>query len=495
MNDGLEILLVEDDTDTRLNLCDILELDGHRVFAAECLEEARQLAVAHEFHLVILDRRLPDGTAEDFLPELKRIAPQAETVVVTGYADMDGTLAALRQGVADYLLKPINIDALRSCLQRITDRRRIESELQQEQQFASRILRTAEAVILVLDLNGRVIRFNPFFERISGWKQHELIGHDWFEMCIPRRERDRVWEVFVRTAADLQSEGIINAVLTRKGRELQLRWSNTTLKDGAGKTTAVLAVGIDVTDFLFAQDRALQAERLAAIGQTMAALAHESRNALQRIQAGVEMLELDLETDPVALRELRSIHRATRDLHQLLEEVRSFAAPIVLDRETADIRELWRRAWRQLSVAHPNRDAELVESTGTLDLCLTIDVMRIEQVFRNLFDNSLAACMDPVRILIEATTVDPATIEIVIRDNGPGLSDEQREKLFDAFYTTKNSGTGLGMSIVQRIVEAHGGHILVTTSGHHSDWPGAAFVIRLPRDGVRRPVPGNVPAK
>src|SRR5947209_19707021 len=103
----LRLLVVDDDADTRANLCDILELDGHRVetagTAAEVLSRTDWSGVA----AVLLDRKLPDGSAEELLPRLRQLAPGAAILIVTGHADLQGAIAALRQGAADYILKPI----------------------------------------------------------------------------------------------------------------------------------------------------------------------------------------------------------------------------------------------------------------------------------------------------------------------------------------------------------------------------------------------------
>ncbi len=483
-DDGLNILLVEDDAATRANLTDILELDGHHVMGARSLSESRTILAIGNTGVVILDRKLPDGTAEEFLPELRQFAPNVETIVVTGYADMDSTISALRHGVTDYILKPINPDALRNCLRRIIERQRIAFELLREQQFVGQIFQTAEAVILVLDLDGNVVRFNPYFQEISGWALNELLGKNWFTHCIPDRDQAWIREVFLRTARDAGSEGIVNCILTKNRVERWIRWSNTTLKGSDGRTTAVLAVGIDVTEFRATQELAKRNDRLAAIGQTMTALAHESRNALQRIRAGVEVLALDLEQNPTAQRDLKSIQRATSDLHQLLEEVRSFAAPIVLHCENTRLPDIWRRVWRQIIQARNDRDVELIESISMNVPSANVDVLRLEQVFRNLFDNSLEACTDPVKISVRCWSPSPESIEIVVNDNGPGMNCEQQSKVFDPFFTTKSQGTGLGMSIVQRIVEAHQGTIQIGPSDLIDGASGAVFVIQIPRHPI-----------
>ncbi|MBX3614893.1 MAG: response regulator, partial [Burkholderiaceae bacterium] len=478
MDDPLEILLIEDDADTRANMCDILSLDGHRVITAGSARQARTLLKENAVSVILLDRKLPDGTAEELLPEFRHQHPESDIIVVTGFADLDGTIAALRYGAADYILKPVNADALRASLQRILDRRRILRALHREHQFAERILQTAEAVVLVLDLNGRVLHVNPHLSRIAGWTADEIAGSDWFESCVPDEGRAALRDVCERAAAGNETRGIIGRILTKKGRTRQIRWSHTALKDEQGAVNSVLAVGVDVTDLVGAQERALQSERLVAIGQTMTALAHESRNALQRIQASVDFLGLELEDNPNAERDLRSIERAADDLRGLLEEVRSYAAPINLDRTWCDLGGVWQSAWQLLAQSRSGRDAKLFEHIGDVDLTLHIDAVRLEQVFRNLFENSLAACEDPVRISVHCSeTADQRGVEVTIHDNGPGLSVDQREKVFVPFFTTKSTGTGLGMAIVQRIVEAHGGTICIGKAATG----GACFVINLPR--------------
>ncbi|TWU02459.1 ATP-binding protein [Stieleria varia] len=482
MHNELDILVVEDDMDERMNMVDILELDGHRVMAVGTAEEACELARSQKVGVIILDRNLPDGTADEVLPRLKSLLPSSHVVVVTGYADLDSTIAAFRHGAADYILKPINPDALRHSLERIAQVARVEYELSQEQQFADQILSTAEAVVLVLDLQGKIIRFNPYYERIADWSLDELQGKDWFDACIPVRDHDRIREVFLLTADGLERSGIINPIITRSGQERQIRWSNTTLKDKLGVTIAVLAVGVDVTDFLEAQERASRSERLAAIGQTMAALAHESRNALQRIHAGLDLLQLELPGESEAQGDLDTVRRAATDLNSLLEEVRSYAAPIRLHLEPCDVRQLAMRAWRHLESAWSQRQVELHIDETFEDVVCRADPTRIEQVYRNLFENALAACSDPVQISVCCERLPHDLIQISVTDNGPGLNDEQCEKIFEPFFTTKSTGTGLGMSIVHRIIDAHQGCISLAGSATNEDHAGACFIIRLPLD-------------
>ncbi len=488
MDLSLKILLVEDDIDTRINLRDILELDEHIVDAVGTAAEAQSKILIGDIDVIILDRKLPDGMSDVLLPHFRTLAPRTDLIIVTGYADMASTIAALRQGAVDYVVKPVNPDALRISLNRIAERRGLERRLHKEHELASQVFATAEAVIVVLDMNGTVIRFNPYLTKLTGWTVEETLGKDWFELfCLPA-DRIPIREVFLRTALGIETRDIVNAIVSKNGEVKQVRWANTTLKDEHGAPIAVLGVGLDVSEVAEAQNRALQSERLAAIGQTMTALAHESRNSLQRIQASAEILELELDGQSQALGDVRSIQRAAKDLHALLEEIRTFAAPIHLDLELCDLPDIWRHSWEYLHDSTQNNNAVILERIDDSVRIQKLDRFRMEQVFRNLFENSLAACSDSATIGVTCRRLpNEDGLEILVEDNGPGLSQEQRRRLFDPFYTTKPTGTGLGMAIVRRIVEAHHGTI---RAEEHAP-AGARLVITLPRSHPPLAAGGN----
>jgi len=145
------------------------------------------------------------------------------------------------------------------------------------------------------------------------------------------------------------------------------------------------------------------------------------------------------------------------------------------------VRGVWRQAWANLALRRQGRDALLHDEADGVDLCCSVDAFRLEQVFRNILENALAACADPVGIVIRGYATELAgrpAVRIAVRDNGPGLNPEQARRIFDPLFTTKSKGTGLGMAIAKRLVEAHGGRIAVGTGSG----PGAEILITLPRE-------------
>src|SRR4051794_16603597 len=131
------VLVIEDDQDTQANLRDILELDGYAVEAATSVREALAHSNWAEYLAILLDRRLPDGMADTALPQIKQRAPHVAVIIITGYADLESTITALRYGATDYLLKPVNPDLLRAALARVFQLREAERRARQAERLAA----------------------------------------------------------------------------------------------------------------------------------------------------------------------------------------------------------------------------------------------------------------------------------------------------------------------------------------------------------------------
>ncbi len=343
------------------------------------------------------------------------------------------------------------------------------------------LVEAAACMIVILREDGSIAYFSPFAEKLTGYRAEDLVGRETFSIFLPPETQAELEE---RLQAALRGKPIQNLevpIRCRSGGARWLVWNALRIEDFDSQH-ALLAVGHDITEKRHSAERLLQAERLAAIGQTITGLAHESRNALQRINSCTEMLEFELEDNAEAMRLIQRSQQAQDDLRRLFDEVRNFAAPISLEPAVCQLDQVWREAWSLLQSDRADRDAELREWVEERAVELVLDRFRMVQVFRNLLENALAACSDPVRIEVvcRLLTEEPhrPMTEIRVRDNGPGLDERARHQVFQPFFTTKTKGTGLGMAIAHRIVEAHGGMILVG-----NDWDqGAEFVLRMPRE-------------
>jgi signal transduction histidine kinase len=226
-----------------------------------------------------------------------------------------------------------------------------------------------------------------------------------------------------------------------------------------------------------AQLRAAQAERLAVVGNAVAAVAHESRNALQRIRSRVDLIRMMHPDDANLLEDLASIEDASAHLQLYFAELLQFTVPVKLQMTRCGLRDLVHRVWRNLQTFPVYADAKLIVPDDDIQ-CLA-DTIRIEQVMRNLFENSIAACDGVASIEVDwcvGALHDQESVFITVRDNGPGFDAEQRASAFEPFFTTKSHGSGMGLAICRRIIEAHGGTIEVEANVDC----GAAIVLTLP---------------
>jgi two-component system sensor kinase FixL len=480
-----KILLIEDDPDARSNLRDILEMDDYAVDTADSMREVLERGTLGGVDVIILDRRLPDGNALNFLPRLREKAPDAALVIVTAHSDLEGAIEALRHGAADYILKPISVDSLLITVGRIMGQRRLALAKERSDSVFRNLVDAAECMIVMLrPADHTILYFSPFAEHLTGYQAGEVVGKSFVELLIPEADRASLADCYRKAVAGTPQREISGKLVRRDGstRVMQRNVRCLPYYDGS---PALLIVGHDITELKAAQERALHSERMAAIGQMCAGLAHESRNALQRSQACLEMLALKHEDRPDALNLISRIQQAQDDLHRLYEDVREYAAPIKLAIRDCQLPEVWRRAWSHLEPIRDGRHAVLREPEKGLELTCQADGFRLEQVFRNILDNSLAACPGRAEIRIEGSPASldgRKAIRISVRDNGPGLDAEQRDKIFESFYTTKTRGTGLGMAIVKRIVEAHGGRVEI--GGPVG--PGAEILITLPMEQGRQ---------
>jgi signal transduction histidine kinase len=228
------------------------------------------------------------------------------------------------------------------------------------------------------------------------------------------------------------------------------------------------------------RNKLLASERLAAVGQMVAGLAHEARNAFQRSHACLAELSLDLAEMPESLKLVRKVQKALDDVHHLLEEVRQYSAPIILERRPCCLTSLLGETWQKLLDAKSSNSQPrlTIHPSDNFPQSCYVDPDRLGQVFRNLLENAAFACRDPgeIQVGIFCETKSNPFIRIEISDNGEGVDEKNRELIFAPFFTTKTKGTGLGLAISNRIVEAHEGRIRV----EDSDLGGAKFIVEIP---------------
>ena len=367
----------------------------------------------------------------------------------------------------------------------IEQRKLAETQLRASE---DRLLLSVEATDLAIwdqNLEDNQVWLNENYQRVFGRPTNEGASMEWWEYKIHPEDRQRI-------ASSLNNFIQHGSKTDRWTDEYRFRKSDHKYayvkdivlrhRDQNNKAQRILRAMHDVTLLKQQEEERLKSERLLAIGQAMTGLVHESRNAIARSLAGLHLLSRKLEDQPELLRYIHEVETAQKDVGHLFEEVRQYAAPMQLNRTQLYLPDVVQAAWEQvLKAADPNISPTLNQETApNLDLHLHLDAFAMTSVLRNLYENSLAACdaTPNINVSYEETMLnDKAAITIHYSDNGSGLDHVAREQVFDAFFTTKSQGTGLGMAIAKRTIEEHAGSIEVSDANGR----GAVFTITIPR--------------
>ncbi len=360
----------------------------------------------------------------------------------------------------------------------ITERKAMEKAITRERDFAESLVETAEAIVLVLDREGKIVRFNRYLEEISGHRLEEVRGKSWFETFLPAEDRPAIRGVFTEAMRDRPTSGTINPILTRDGTLRQIEWHNTTLSDPEGHVLGVLATGQDITERLELEDQFRQAQKMEAVGRLAGGVAHDFNTVLGSITGYSEMLLDRLEGDHPLRRPVEQIHRGAERGAGLTRQLLAFSRrqvlqPRVLDLNAAigEMDDLLRRLVRG--------DVELSYDLAADLGAVEVDPGQIEQVIMNLVVNALDAVSQGGRITVKTENValDEGHVErdavlvagpyvtLSVCDDGCGMDEAVRSRVFEPFFTTKEpgKGTGLGLSTAYGIVRQSGGGISVTS--------------------------------
>jgi PAS domain S-box-containing protein len=443
-------LVVEDDSAFAENLVELLELAGYSSEQAHTASEARALARAHPFDMALVDLGLPDARGNDLVAELRAMTPSLQAIVLTGQPTIGSAQNAMRSGATAYLLKDGDPRELEAVIQRTAEQARLTRALREsEARYATLVERAPLGIALVRD--GRYTFVNERFARIFGHPDASaLLGT---EASLDRGERDQVplEETFTRSVRRRDGK-TVDVMVTRARLEIEGH-------------AAVQLIVRDVTDenrvARELDDARLQLEekrRLAALGEMVAGIAHEVRNPLQGVSWGVN--ELRPHCKEGATKEaLEKIAASTREIEAIVAEVLDYARPMKLERIPFPVADLLESTREDVAAQAEAAGVSLeVERDGVTQEAV-LDALKIKQALVNLAHNAIEASSPGGRVRLQASggtsSKDPLVLEVV--DEGCGLPSELGERIYLPFVTTKVKGTGLGLAVVRRIVEAHGG--------------------------------------
>ena len=391
----------------------------------------------------------------------------------------DGTEFPLEIG-----LNPIRtLDGMRvlASVVDISARKRAEQALQKERDFVDAVLETAGALVVVLDREGRILRFNRACEETTGYSSEEVIGRQVWDLFIVPDEVAGVKTVFERLRSGEPRNNYENDWMRKDGLPRQISWSNTVITDSSGKVDYVVSSGLDITDFKFIQQRLRETERIAELGTLASGMAHEIGTPMNVILGRAEYL-LQRTTDEGMKKGLTTIVTQIERITKVMNQLLAFARRKTPERRPVDLAEIVEDSLEMFQERIADRRIT-VEKAIVADIpSVRADRDQLIQVLINLVVNSLHAMPDGGTLRLSLNR-EKGHVCLGVSDTGHGMPEEICSKIFEPFFTTKDfgKGTGLGLTVVKGIIEEHGGTIAVESAVGK----GTMFRIRLPLDGAQ----------
>src|ERR1700677_2405051 len=362
-------------------------------------------------------------------------------------------------------------------LKDITDRRTAERRYRRERDFNKNILNNTQSMILVLDTAGLVSYANRrCFE--AGYREQDLLGHSLVQMVAPAR-RPLLAEALERTLQGAALDNLEIPLSRGNGSTGQFSVSLSPMRDEQGDINSVVVVMTDITDAADLQAKLMHTEKMAALGQLVSGVAHEVNNPLAAIVGFTDLLLENTDVPENAKEDLRVILQEAQRTRVIVQNLLSFARQMPAQREPLQVNSVLQQTVKLRAYDLSNHGVELIENYGDALPVIVGDPHQLQQAFLNILNNAYDPAHETRRKgKIETTTSHrDGRLEIMFRDNGPGISHPDR--IFDPFFTTKEvgKGTGLGLSICYGIVKEHGGEILCH---NNTDGQGATFIVRFP---------------
>jgi two-component system sensor histidine kinase PilS (NtrC family) len=342
------------------------------------------------------------------------------------------------------------------------------------------IITSIQSGVLSYALDGRVLFMNAAAERILGVSAERVvlgpIGALLGELGPPQARARAAGE---RDAPLRWEQRYVRA----DGDERVLGMSRSPLMDSAGVHRGDILVFQDLTPLRQMEDQIRRTEKFAAIGKMAAGIAHEIRNPLASISGSIEMLQRAENLNQTDRRLMDIVMREIDRLNGLVTDFLRFARPRVGQLESVRLEPLLHEVVEVFGYLGRESmskrvDVDLLVGQG---LQVQADPQQLKQVFWNLLNNAADALSEGGLVQLEARVVGASGapddgVEIRVVDHGPGIAPENIARIFDPFYTTKPRGTGLGLALVHRIIEEHGGHVRVESQLGL----GATFIVWLP---------------
>ena len=355
----------------------------------------------------------------------------------------------------------------------------VKKTLNEMKIYTSKLLETMDNAVISVDNKGKIKTFNRKSEEIFGKKKEKVLNKDCQEVLNLNILEESIFKKCLLEKKNISQE----IILEEKGLKKKILDLNSSfLTDESGEITGLVAVIRDVTEIKDLNEEVARHKRLAALGKLSAGIAHEIRNPLSSIRGLAQFVYNSFSKTDERKEDLNTIIQEVDRLNKLVVQVLDFAKLKKPNLTPFSLNDLIRKIVELFKL-------EIKDKQIKFDLELSPDISQIQadedqvrQITMNVIINAIQAILRKGEIKIKTESAllkgEPA-IKLMIEDSGIGITEKDFNQIFDPFFSTKERGSGLGLSIVYKLVEGHQGEIKVESK----EGKGTKFVIFLPQKG------------
>lgn len=504
-----QLFLIEDDEDIALLIQRSLERAGHQLTRCRTAADALIVLSHGKFDLVILDQVLPDMSGLELLKRLSQENVTVPVLMVTAHGDEELATRSLQAGVLDYLVKDHALTFLAELPRRVEECI-TQFQLRQLNRLLVQSLESAGDGIMITDLQGNILHVNQGLIEMSGYSREELLGRKPSLLKSGQHSPElysQMWKAIL--SRNVWQGELFNR--RKDGRFFEVSLTISPIVDGQGRLTHFVGIQRDISERKQLHQQVLQAQKMQSIGTLAGGVAHEFNNLLAGISGYASLGIREPELTPILKEFLQHILDLSERAALLTQQLLAFARKPALTRRPTSLGQLLRDTASLVDrTMHIEVEVELPPTiTAEQQLIVEADANQLQQAIINLTLNAkdatkqrliheaestevlLEGAMSPVRYRASAVNLEeeiPAFpqsiypgdyVVIEVEDQGTGMSPDVVEQALDPFFTTKEvgSGTGLGLSVVFGIMQAHSGSMTLRTV----EGKGTTVSLYLPR--------------
>ena len=369
----------------------------------------------------------------------------------------------------------------------ITQRKKMERKIREANEFLSKMIESSVNCVVATDMKGNILLFNKGAEELLGYKSEEVVGkmniRNIYSPGVAKEVMAKMKSPDYGGVSKLKSLPMVHK--NREGEAIDGSLSASIIYDDKGNEVATVGIFTDLRPRLEmeeqlrkTQQQLLQSEKLAAMGRLTSQVAHELNNPIYGIMNTLELLKTEIPSNSKRRRILDMSLSETQRLSEMLRSMLSFSKPQEEARREIDINKLIEDILFFLEKQLRESNIKIQINLSKEFPLITASPNQIRQVILNIIANAKDAMPNGGTLTVE-TLSENGQIIIKVQDTGVGIPEEIRDKIFDAFFTTKQTvkGVGLGLSVCYGIIKDHGGDIIVKSEVNK----GSTFSIVLPQ--------------